>query len=271
MLCMKKNYYYFYYYYLFQLNKVADKTESFQKKLSSFFNELAIFDKNLAEKDLAYSQSLYQRHVRDIVTVSDRIAENIATLFKLTIIGATNDVAEKVWRLGLEFWNAFNPLKGLSQGFKIITDVMDAMIEVAQASRVLAKLLKAFQTEKPNVDKIVVNIEESRKKNDEVLKNMTKILNGKEPMTVERAKTFLTEYFEWDKYGEKEQIVKLGGIQESLLETTCAAVDGMSSVIGSTIATVEAGICPFFLYTHFFCTRIYLYKKLRIGVNPAVS
>ena len=262
----EKNYY-FYYYYLFQLNKVEKKGDSFRTELASYFEELALFDKDLAEKDLAYSQDLYKGHVRDIKKVSDRIAENFATLFKMTLTAASFDLREKLYRLAVEFINACNPIKGLSQGFKVVTDIMDAMREVAHGTKVLARVVRAFERELPNVDKIAGEIKKSRKKNDEVLENMTKILNGTEPMTVERAKTFLEKYFEWNKYGEKEQIVRLGGIMESLVETTCDAVDGMSSVIGSTIAAVEAGICPFFLYTHFFVLLFIFIRNLGSGLT----
>ena len=259
----------------FQLNRVGDKVDDFQTKLSTYFNDLAEFDKNLAEKDLAYVRHLYNGHVRDIVTISNVIAENFRKLFILGFTMAAGEIGQRIHRLSLEIANSINPIKGLAEGFKVMTDVMDAMTEVAKASAVMARIISAFEREKPIIDKIANQIEESRKKNDVVLEKMRNILTAKEPMTMENATNFLDEYFEWDKYGESEQIVKIGAIQESLLETTCDSIKGSSTVPGSAIELVEAGICPFLLVhaffahtfcTRIFCTRISFYKKLRIAV-----
>ena len=226
-----------------EIGRVGTMINNSTKTTADRFISLAKYDKLKAEGDLKGARDLWEEFNNKIKMKFAEIQIDLDKIFKFSFALVGAEMAEKAADLTRAIMNTFNPFKLIKDADGTISDVAEAITKLNKAGAWMARVVNALK----DVDKLAKlnkEIFEISRVSTEGTVNMTRILDGDEEFTDERARVFLKNFQKFGSSEAKQKVVEFASILDSIVGRCCDAMESADGAVSSGIEVAAAGKLP---------------------------
>ena len=225
---------------IFQL---GDQVGDMQRKLSTYFTQIAEFDLKKANADQAYSTDTLANAFDSIKDKQSSIRDKMMVLAGLAggVIGG--NIVEKVIDLAIIVATQANPITWLQEDGTRIVQMKEIIVDIMKNTRDLIKLGILATKTLPELKELALKMENKLKENADTYSRIKILINPEKskPFTIETSKTFLKEYNKYSPPITPGDLTKYGASLEQIVDFFCEKIEDTISAIGAAIGMGEAG------------------------------